>query len=343
MTSAISLADRGYQVSLLETGRLGGLASGMVQGFRGEDVPEFLSRLIKATAEHPKIEVLTGAEIKNVEGTAGNFTTTLGDGRKIRHGAVIIATGGAEYRPVEYLYGQDSRVLTLLELEKALAGREPAVAGAKTVVLIQCVGSREPERMYCSRVCCTKSVRLALRIKDQAPGTNVYVLFRDLRTYGFYEDLYQEARSRGVVFIRYETDAKPLVEANGERLKVTVTDHILRRPLEIQADIVGLAAAAVAPEENQRLAHLFKVSLNEDGFFHEAHVNFPRWTFPRRGFLWPGLPTDLKTWKNASYRPKRRRQGRYHFEQDPPGVPGNRSRSSGKMRGLPDLCAPLSL
>ena len=290
MTSAISLADRGYQVSLLEkTGRLGGLASGMVQGFRGEDVPEFLSRLIKATAEHPKIEVLTGAEIKNVEGSAGNFTTTLGDGREIRHGAVIITTGGAEYRPVEYLYGQDSRVLTLLELEKALAGREPAVAGAKTVVLIQCVGSREPERMYCSRVCCTKSVRLALRIKDQAPGTNVYVLFRDLRTYGFYEDLYQEARSRGVVFIRYETDAKPLVEANGERLKVTVTDHILRRPLEIQADIVGLAAAAVAPEENQRLAHLFKVSLNEDGFFHEAHVKLSPVDFSTKGVFMAGL------------------------------------------------------
>ena len=143
--------------------------------------------------------------------------------------------------------------------------------------------------MYCSRVCCTKSVRLALRLKDQAPGTSVYVLYRDLRTYGFYEDLYQEARSRGVVFIRYETDAKPLVEATGERLKVTVTDHILRRPLEIQADIVGLAAATVAPEENLKLAHLFKVSLNEDGFFHEVHVKLSPVDFSTKGVFMAGL------------------------------------------------------
>ena len=290
LTSALSLADRGFQVSLLEkSDRLGGLANGMARGFGEEDVQEFMSRLIKTTGEHPNIEVITGAEIKNVDGSAGSFTTSLGDGREIRHGAVIIATGGEEHRPVEYLYGQDSRVLTLVELEKALAGREPAVAGAKTVVLIQCVGSREPGRMYCSRVCCTKSVRLALDLKARVPGTNVYVLYRDLRTYGFYEDLYREARARGVVFIRYETSARPVVQAAGGRLAVTVTDHILRRPLEIPADIVGLAAATVAPEENQRLAHLFKVSLNEDGFFHEAHAKLSPVDFSTKGVFMAGL------------------------------------------------------
>ncbi len=290
MTSALCLADRGYRVSLLEkTGRLGGQANRIQQGFRGEDVPLFVSQMIKIIVEHPNIDVIAGAEIKSVAGCAGNFTTALSDGREVRHGAAIIATGGAEYRPCEYLYGQNNRVLTLLELENALTGQEPEVIGARTVVLIQCVGSREPGRMYCSRVCCTKSVSLALSLKARDPGIRVYVLYRDLRTYGFYEDLYREARSKGVIFIRYETGAKPVVQAAGEGLKVTVTDHILRRPLEIPADIVGLAAATVAPEENRRLAHLFRVPLNEDGFFHEAHVKLSPVDFSSEGVFMAGL------------------------------------------------------
>ncbi|HHW43317.1 MAG TPA: CoB--CoM heterodisulfide reductase iron-sulfur subunit A family protein [Desulfotomaculum sp.] len=290
MTSALSLAEQGYKVHLVEkSDQLGGTARRIKEGMKGEDVPAFLQDLTARVEAHPQIQVYRGTEVKAVAGYVGNFVTTLSDGREIQHGVAIIATGAEEYRPTEYLYGESERVFSLLELEEAMASDDPRVAGAKTVVFIQCVGSREPERPYCSRICCTKSIKLALKFKERNPQANVFVLYRDIRTYGFLEDYYQEARRKGIIFIRYNVENKPLVEKEGDALKVTVTDHVLGVPVIIDADLIGLAAAIVAPESNRQLSQFFKVPLNEDGFFLEAHMKLRPVDFASEGIFLAGV------------------------------------------------------
>ncbi|MCG8401836.1 MAG: FAD-dependent oxidoreductase, partial [Firmicutes bacterium] len=271
MTNAVSLAEQGYEVHLAEkSAALGGLARRMQKGFNGEDIQALMNDLVDKVNSNPLISVYTSAEIKDVSGYVGNFSTELADGRTIKHGVTIIAIGGGEYAPNEYLYGESDKVMTHLELGEAMA--EGRVKDVGNVVLINCVGSREPERPYCSRVCCTKSITLALKLKEQNPAANIFILYRDIRTYGFLEELYEEARAKGIIFVRFTPDNKPVVEKEGDTLKVTVTDHVLGQPIVINADLVGLAAAITAPEDNVQLNRLFKVPLNADGFFLEAHM-----------------------------------------------------------------------
>lgn len=290
MTSALSLADLGYQVHLVEKeGELGGVARRIREGLKGEDVPSFLRNLMEKVKAHPKIELHLGTEVKETAGYVGNFVTTLTSGKEIQHGVTVIATGASEYKPKEYLYGESDRVFTQLELEEALAQGDPRVSGAKTAVFIQCVGSREPERPYCSRICCAKSVKLALKLKEKNPQMKVFVLYRDIRTYGFLEDLYLEARRKGVIFIRYTPENKPVAEKADGFIRVTVTDHVLGVPVIIEADILGLAAAIVPQETNHQLSQLFKVPLNEDGFFLEAHMKLRPVDFASEGIFLAGL------------------------------------------------------
>ncbi len=271
MTSALSLAEQGYEVQLVEKSpELGGLARRINKGFRNEDIGQFVNELVGKVNGNPLIKVHTSAEIKDVSGYVGNFRTELSNGEIIEHGVTIIAIGGLEYKPEEYLYGESDKVMTHLELEEAIS--EGRVKGIKNAVLINCVGSREPERPYCSRVCCAKSISLALKIKDSNPKAKVFVLYRDIRTYGFLEELYREARAKGVIFVRYTVENKPVVEKVDGAVKVTVTDHVLGQPIVIEADVVGLAAAILPPEDNIKLNQLFKVPLNADGFFLEAHM-----------------------------------------------------------------------
>ncbi|MCL6610706.1 MAG: FAD-dependent oxidoreductase [Peptococcaceae bacterium] len=290
MNSALSLAEQGFRVCLVEkSDSLGGIAGRIRAGLKGEDVRAYLEELTGRVKENPSIKVLTGTEVRDVKGYLGNFVTTLTNGEEVQHGIAIIAIGGEEYKPVEYLYGRNDRVMTQLELGEAIASGDARVTGAKNIVLIQCVGSREPGRPYCSRVCCTKSMRLALEIKDKNPGANVFVLYRDIRTYGFFEDLYTEARRKGVIFVRYSLDRKPLVEDAGGGLRVTVTDHVLGQPLVIDADVVGLAAAILPAPDSRKMNELFKVPLNEDGFFLEAHMKLRPVDFASEGIFMAGL------------------------------------------------------
>ncbi|MCL6610712.1 MAG: FAD-dependent oxidoreductase [Peptococcaceae bacterium] len=287
MNAALNMADQGYQVYLVEkSDRLGGIANRIRFGMKGEDVQAYLADLTSRVKSNERIKVRTGAEIAEVHGFVGNFVTKLSTGEEIQHGVTIIATGGDEYKPKEYLYGQNDRVKTLLELESDLA--EGRLAGARNIVFIQCVGSREPDRPYCSRICCTKSIKQALKIKEANPDANVFILYRDIRTYGFYEELYTEARRKGVIFIRYAVDNKPVVEAGGDKVKVTVTDHVLGVPVVIDADVVGLAAAIV-PAENSQLSKFFKVPLNQEGFFLEAHLKLRPVDFGTDGVFMCGL------------------------------------------------------
>ncbi len=280
MTSALNMAEQGFEVFLLEkTKDLGGMARRLHYTLEGVDVQAHLADLTGKVYRHPAIHVTTGATIKEVAGYVGNFTTKVAaEGRlkEIRHGAAIIATGAEEHKPDEYLYGQDDRVLTLLELEGRITRKEEAVTGAQSMVMIQCVGCRTAERNYCSRVCCSQAIKNALKLKETQPDTEITIIYRDMRTYGFREDYYREAAKQGVRFIRYEPNGKPLVETVNEGgrniLRVTVADPILGQKLALDTDLVALAAAVVPSSSSLALSKLFKVPLNADGFFQEAHV-----------------------------------------------------------------------
>jgi heterodisulfide reductase subunit A len=195
---------------------------------------------------------------------------------EIKHGAGVIAVGVDVYQPTEYLYGKDDRVMTHLELEEQIAKGNEKILNAESLVMIQCVGCRNEDRNYCSRICCGESVKNALKLKERNPKMDIYILFRDMRTYGFSEDYYREAADKEVKFIRYEPQEKPQVEAvqDGDKsiLRVSLPDYILGMRLEIDADIVALAAAVVPSPGSREVAQLFRVPLGQDGFFQEAHV-----------------------------------------------------------------------
>jgi len=281
MNCALSIANQGHEVYLVEKdAELGGMARRIHYTLEGLDVQAYLRELIRKVYQHPLVHVYTGAEITDATGYVGNFVTTIKSNRgvtEIKHGAAVIAIGADLYTPTEYLYGEDERVMTHLELEERIAKEEEKVINAESVVMIQCVGCRNEDRKYCSRVCCSESVKNALKLKEKNPEMDVYILFRDMRTYGFKEDYYREAANKNVRFIRYEQDDKPQVEP-GESdegrpvLKVTVTDPVLGKKLELDADIVALAAAVIPSEATKEIAGLFKVTLSPDGFMQEAHV-----------------------------------------------------------------------
>jgi len=294
MTAAASLSKQGYKVSILEKSeQLGGTARRIKEGFNNEDIQGYLQSLINSVKNDQLIEVYTGSEIVEVSGYAGNFSTKLASGLEIKHGVTIIATGAEEAKPDEYMYGQDQRVLTQLELDEAIAAQDPRVKSAKNIVMIQCVGSREERRPYCSRICCTKTMKLALKVKEINPDASIIVLYRDIRTYSFYEDYYREARSKGVIFIRYEVDNKPLVELisdNGSStLQVTFKDHILGENINLDTDLLILAAPITPSESNPRLSQLFKLPLNPDLFFQEAHMKLRPVDFASDGVYMCGL------------------------------------------------------
>ena len=292
MSAALSLADQGFPAYIIEqSDKLGGNALNLVDTWLGEDIDENVRKLTDSVESHPMIDVFTNASIKETAGFVGNYETTItqdGSDRVLKHGAVVVAVGAKEYKPTEYLYGADERVMTHLELDNAFKSGDKRVSNAGTVVFIQCVGSREPDRPYCSRVCCTHTVKSALKLKDMNPETEVYVLYRDIRTYGQREALYKEARNRGVIFIRYSLAEKPRVEDAGTGLSVTVRDHILGLNIAINPDLLVLAAGIV-PHDNEPLAQMFKLSLNEDGFFMEAHAKLRPVEFATDGVFMAGM------------------------------------------------------
>jgi heterodisulfide reductase subunit A-like polyferredoxin len=278
MVAALQFAEQGYPVTLLEaSSELGGHARHIRSTWQGEDVRTYLTGLVAEVEAHSRIRVHLNSQISKVKGFVGNFQSKIqigGDkGLKyatFQHGVAVIAVGGQAIVPDEYLYGRHPGVLRWHELEDGLeAGK---FANAKCAVFIQCVGSREPQRPYCSRICCTFSIQQAVALKEANPEMDVYVLYRDIRTYGQREALYRQARDAGVVFIRYSVEQKPTVETDSSgRLRVSVIDHVLQRPLLISPDIITLATA-IETSGADKLAQLFKVPLNDDMFFMEAHA-----------------------------------------------------------------------
>ncbi|MGM0425980.1 MAG: FAD-dependent oxidoreductase [Thermodesulfobacteriota bacterium] len=292
MVAAKTLAEQGYQVFLVErSDSLGGQARHLFQTWKGEDIQGYLNELIHFIEANPRIDVHVGTELREVEGFVGNFKSTLVSGsteNTIEYGVALIATGAQEFKPDEYLYGKDSRVMTHLELDQRFLDDDPAFKAVNTAVFIQCVGSREPQRPYCSRVCCSHSIESALHLKAKNPDMNVYILYRDIRTYGERESLYRKAREAGIIFIRYALDHKPKVTAGNDHLEIEVMDHILGKSILIKADLLSLATAII-PYRDETLAQLFKIPMNQDGFFVEAHAKLGPSEFATDGVFLCGM------------------------------------------------------
>ncbi len=275
MTAALGLADQGFEVVIVEKGpQLGGLARSLTTTIEGDDILGMAKELVERVNRHDGIQVLTDALVVGFSGFKGNFTTEvlIGPGmyeRKIEHGAVIIATGAEEYRPGEYFYGEDARVLTQIELGKRLELQ--GADGLSNVVMIQCVGSRNEDNPNCSRICCQSAVKNALHIKEENPDARVCILYRDLRTYGLMETYYTEARRQGVLFFQFEPDAPPEVTLERGDLRVVFQDPILRRRIAVQPDALVLSAGMRAAD-TEELASIMKLSRSADGYFMEAHV-----------------------------------------------------------------------
>ena len=313
MNCALSIANQGHEVHLVEKNtELGGIARKIHSTLDGLDVQEYLRDLVAKVYQHRLIHVYHDATITDAKGYVGNFVTAVKSETgftEIKHGAAVLAIGADLYTPSEYLYGEDDRVMTHLELEERITKGDEKIINAKSLVMIQCVGCRNEERNYCSRLCCSQSVKNALNLKEINPQMDIYILFRDMRTYGFNEDYYREASNKDIKFIRYEPEAKPLVEA-GESdegrpvLKVTATDYILGKKLELDADIIALAAAVIPSAATKEIAGLFKVTLNPDGFFKEAHVKLRPVEFATDGVYLCGLahyPKFIQETINQAY------------------------------------------
>jgi heterodisulfide reductase subunit A len=326
MTAALSLAEMGHEVDLVEqSAELGGQLRELRYTLGGDDPAAFLGLLIKRVESNESIHVSREAQVEAVSGHAGQFRTTVrsignepmtneptaNDQRRetLEHGTIVVATGGHEVTPTEYLYGQDPRVVTQRQLEEMLVDWEtsklvtgkpaegahadqstslPTTNLPNTIVMIQCVGSREPERPYCSRVCCTKAVANALKIKEQNPEANVFVLYREMRTHGFREDAYRQARDEGVIFLRYELPAKPEVSADEEGLTVRLTEPITGEEITLRADVVALSVG-IEPNDNRSLANVLDVPLDANGFFQEEYAKMRPLDFSRRGIFVCGL------------------------------------------------------
>ncbi|NOX34382.1 MAG: FAD-dependent oxidoreductase [Deltaproteobacteria bacterium] len=295
MEAALSAANQGVNVHLVEkTDLLGGIARNLNATWQGEKIQDYLKELVDRTSASDSINLYLDSEVEAFTGSMGNFVTTIkanGDGQKtaIEHGAAILATGGKEYRPKEYLYGDHPDVLTHLDMDAALREGDSRVEKAKAVVFIQCVGSRNDENPFCSKVCCTHSLKSAIALKAIDRRKRVYVVYRDIRSYGFREDLYKKARELGVLFIRYDLEKMPgLRENSNKELELSVIDHVLQMPVTIRPDLVVLASGVV-PADNKTLFEKFKVPTNNEGFLVEAHAKLRPVDFASDGLFVAGL------------------------------------------------------
>ncbi|MFH0888880.1 MAG: CoB--CoM heterodisulfide reductase iron-sulfur subunit A family protein [Planctomycetota bacterium] len=305
MTSALELANQGFTAHLVErSGELGGQMRHLYYLLEDNYQPQKeLAAIIEKVKKHPKIKLYTSSTVKSVEGSMGNFKTTLETPKglvEFKHGVVVVATGAEEYKPKEYFYGQDANVITQVQLEERLAVSDERLAitdnrQPKTVVMIQCVGSRDKEHPYCSRICCSMAVKNARRFKKMNPESQIYILYRDMRTYGFNEEYYRQAREDGVIFLRYLDDEKPEVARKDGKLMITINDPILNQKVLLPADLLVLSAGTVADiANNEDISQKLKVPLTQDKFFLEAHLKLRPVDFATEGVYLCGLAHSPK-------------------------------------------------
>ncbi|HON22133.1 MAG TPA: NAD(P)-binding protein [Syntrophales bacterium] len=303
ITAALSLADQGYESYIVEKEPvLGGNYRKLYYTLEGLDTRKHLKSLLDRVQASKLIHAYTGATIKKIEGFIGNYKTTITtrDGEEqFEHGVVIVATGGYELETKEYLYGQSSQVVTQRELEKLIAEKEDKALKARSVTMIQCVGSRIPERPYCSRYCCSEAMKNALKLKELDPTREVTIVYRDIRTFGLKEDYYKKARELNVRFIRYDEDRKPEVIQQGDQLSLRVFDPVMNAPVEFKTDLLALSVGTVPNPENEEIGKMLKVPTNQDGFFLEAHVKLRPVDFATDGVFMCGMAHAPKLSEDA--------------------------------------------
>ncbi|MBN2239156.1 MAG: CoB--CoM heterodisulfide reductase iron-sulfur subunit A family protein [Dehalococcoidales bacterium] len=310
MIAANSIAEHGYEVHLVEkTGKLGGNLSHIFATLEGNDPQDLLNSTIRDIEENSLITVYMNAEVKEVSGYAGDFDITIATGEEeipVQAGSIIVATGAREYQPEEYSYKNEANVLTQADLEPKLNSGEIKAEELNTVVMIQCVGSRNADRPYCSRICCSQAVKNSLELKKRNPNVQIYVLYRDMMTYGFMEEYYTKAREAGVIFVRYSTDNEPVVNTGENGITVAFDEPVIREHVILQSDIVVLSPAVLPEESNPELAEKLELELTEDGFFKEAEVKFRPVDFTREGIyacgmaLYPGNISESITEAQAA-------------------------------------------
>jgi heterodisulfide reductase subunit A len=297
MTAALGLARQGYKAHLVEkTPELGGNVKHLRYLISDEEPQEKLNALIEKVEGNENVDVYRSAEILAIDGYVGNFKTKLlhkGEDIELDHGIVIVATGADEYRPTEYRYGTDERIVTQFEFEKLLAEGKlsPKV---RNIVMIQCVGSRGEKVSYCSRICCTTAVKNSLRIMEEKPEANVSILYRDVRTYGFREDAYRQAAEKGINFLRFDVDSKPQVNIKKGRLHVRVFDQNLMEDVQLAPDMLVLSVATLPDPNNEDMSKSLKVPLSKDGFFLEAHMKLRPVDFATEGVFLCGAAHSPK-------------------------------------------------
>jgi len=296
MTAALELARQGFEVHLVEREKeLGGHLRTLHYLLDGDNPKESLNTLTEAVMENEKIHVYLGAEVTEVTGFVGNFKSKIRQGdaeqKEVEHGIVIVATGATEYKPKEYRYGEDPRIMTQHELEERIANNGYK---AKNVFMIQCVGARDEAHPNCARICCGHAIKNALKIKEISPQTEVYIAYKDMRAYGFKEDYYREAATKGVLFINYDDERKPQVTNVDGKLRVTFWEPIIKEEIEIEPDLVVLSAATIPNPDNKRVAEMLKVPLTKDSFFLEAHMKLRPVDFATDGVFLCGMAHSPK-------------------------------------------------
>jgi heterodisulfide reductase subunit A-like polyferredoxin len=293
MTTALSLADQGFPVHLVEKeAELGGNLRNVFVPLNGKEPQEVLRQLVEQTRAHQNITLYLNSQVTETRGFKGNFTSVVRNGTseqyEIAHGATILATGAQEYRGSDYGYGSDSRIVTQRELEAQLADGN-STQELRSVTMILCVG---PAEQFCSRICCTVALKNAIRLKELDPQVQITILYRDIRTYGFKERLYTRARKMGVTFVRYDFDRKPEVTVNSDRspgISIKVWEPVLRRELILSPDLLALSMPVVPDKNVRELSALFKVPVDANGFFLEAHVKLRPVDFNTDGIFMAGF------------------------------------------------------
>ncbi len=296
ITAALSIADQGFPVVLVERkDRLGGHANKFFMTWQGDDVRKYLDNITEKVKNHPNITLKLNNEISDVKGSVGRFSTTLSDGSQIDHGVAIVAIGGESYKPKDknlphnYLYNQNPNVMTLLELDQKFLKIEIDINNISSAVFIHCVGSRIPQRPYCSRVCCTHAIQRAIELKKQKPLMKIFMLYRDIRTFGVIERLYTEARELGILFLRHDTEHFPVVTEENKKIIVLAWDEVLQTNIEIHPDMLVLASGVRPRDDAKKLAMLFKCAINQDGYLLEAHLKLRPVDFATEGIFLAGL------------------------------------------------------
>jgi heterodisulfide reductase subunit A2 len=278
MTAALSLADQGFKSVLVEKGaKIGGNLQNLRNTLAGDKTAGYLKTLTAKVKKSSLIDVVTDGALTQTNGFIGNFSSVIESGKgktkkeqTYDHGVIVVATGGHEHRPDLYQLGKSKKVVTQQELEVKLAGRAKNRA-PNSIVMIQCAGSRGEDLNYCSKVCCNHAIKNVLKIKELNPDSQIIVLYRDIRTYGFAEDAYLEARKKGVIFIPYEVDRRPVVTAKGTKVQVDFFDSIMQEEVTMTPDLVALSVGIV-PDGTDELSKMLKLPVTANGFFLEAHV-----------------------------------------------------------------------